>query len=103
VQCGVGRRGDVGGGRGQLPVLHPDPAEQQPVPVGGEGFVRAVWLAAGADCPADDAAGTHRIAAVQRGERDKCGGGVRCDARGRLFGGDRLAKPRNGNRERLIQ
>ena len=28
--------GGVGGGRGQLPVLHPGPAQQQPVPVGDE-------------------------------------------------------------------
>ncbi len=91
------------GRRGQLPVLHPHPAEQQSVPVGEEGLVGGVQLAAGAHGPADHAAGAHRVAAVQRGQRHQRGGRVRRDARRLLFGGDRLAQPRDGDRERLIQ
>jgi hypothetical protein len=73
------------------------------VPVGSKGFVCAVQLAAGAHGPADHTAGAHRVAAVQRGQRHQRGGGVRRDARLLLFGGDRLAQPRDGDRERLIQ
>ena len=103
VQRRIGRRGDIGGRSGQLSVEHPDPAEQQSVPVGRKGLVCRVRLAACAHRPADHAAGAHRVAAVQRGQRHQCGGGVRCDARWLLFGGDRMPKPRDGDRVRLIQ
>ena len=88
MQHRVGRCGDIGGRRGQLTVQHPYPAEQQAVPVGSKGFVCGVRLAAAAYGPADHAARAHRVAAVQRGERHQCGGGVRRDARRLLFGGD---------------
>ena len=51
--------------------------------------------------PADHAAGPHRVAAVQGGERHQRGGGVGCDACRLLFGGDRLAQPCDRRRVRL--
>ena len=103
MQGGIGRRGGVGGSRGQLPILHPDPPEQQSVPVRVKGLVCGVRWATGTHGPADHTAGTDRITAVQRGQRHERGGGVRRNADSLLFGRDRLTEARNRNRERLIQ
>ena len=76
--CADGGR-DVGRRRRQLAVLHADPAEQQ----------RCRWatkpsvVAGASDGPADDAARAHRIAAVQRGQRDQRRRGVGGDDGGR--------------------
>ena len=92
-------RGDVGGGRGQLPVLHPDPAEQQAVPVGDEpsSSPRA------ADGAADDAARSDGVAAVQRRQRDERRGRVGGDARRTVAPRHRLRQPGDGHRVRPVE
>ena len=52
---------------------------------GRKELVCRVRLAACAHRTADHAAGADWVAAVQCGQRHQCGGGVRCDARWRLF------------------
>ena len=69
----------------------------------GEGLTRAVRRYGGSDSPADHAAGPHRVAAVQGGQCHQRGRGIGGHTRRLLFGGDRLAKPGDGDRERLIE
>ena len=94
-----GRR-DVRSGRGKLTVLHANPALQQPVPMRDEAFVGAAARPHG---PPDDAARTHRIAAVEGDEGDQRSRRVGCDAEGALIGGDRLGQSGHGDRVRLIE
>ena len=99
MQRGVARRSGVGGRVTELSVLHPHPAEKQPVPMSREGAV----LAAGAHRPPDDAAGPHRVAAVQGGQCDQCGRRVRRDARLLMFGHHGLTEAGDGDGERFVQ
>ena len=81
VQRRIGSCGDIGGSGWQLSVEHPDPAEQQSVPMGRKRLVCRVCLPACAHRPADHAAGADGVAAVQCGQCHQRGWGVRCDAR----------------------
>ena len=99
VQRRIGDRSGVGGRRSQLPVLHPHPAQQQPVPMRREGVVLAA-------CPhrsADDAARPDGVAAVQGRQRHQRGRAVRRDAGLVLFGRDGLPQPGDRDRERLVE
>jgi hypothetical protein len=99
VQGCVTDRSGIGHRRAQLPLLHPNPTQQQPVPIGRGGVV----LAACAHRPADYAPRPDRIAAVQGGQRDERGRAVRSDAGLLLFCGDGLPQPGDRDRKWLVE